>query len=142
MRAFVEVAKALADEGRVRILLALRGRELCVCEITELLALAPSTISKHMSILRHATLVVGRKDGRWVYYRLAEADATAEARTALEWIGTSLLEDRAALNDAARVEEIVKNRVCACETKPLGRAAVTAERPRRRPRTGWRGVAD
>ena len=64
MRDFIAVARALADEGRVRILLALRGRELCVCEITELLRLAPSTVSKHMSILKQADLVAGRKDGR------------------------------------------------------------------------------
>jgi ArsR family transcriptional regulator len=142
VRAFVEVAKALADEGRVRILLALRGRELCVCEITELLELAPSTVSKHMSILRHANLVVGRKDGRWVYYRLATAEKTPEARFALEWIGKSLLEDGAALNDAARVEEILKDRVCACETEPLRRAAETAARPRRRPHAERQGAAD
>jgi DNA-binding transcriptional ArsR family regulator len=48
----------------VRILLALRGGEMCVCQITELFGLAVSTTSKHLSILYQARLVDSRKDGR------------------------------------------------------------------------------
>ena len=57
MREFMNITKALADANRVRMLLALRGRELCVCQITELFGLAPSTMSKHLSILYQAGLV-------------------------------------------------------------------------------------
>lgn len=64
--------KALADESRLRTFNILKQGELCVCQITELLQLAPSTVSKHMSILRQAGLVESRKEGRWIYYRLAE----------------------------------------------------------------------
>lgn len=69
---FLAIAKALSDSHRVRALMALRGGELCVCQIIELLALAASTVSKHMSILKQAGLVDSRKDSRWVYYRLTE----------------------------------------------------------------------
>ena len=51
MREFMAVARALGDENRVRMLLALEGGELCVCQITELFGLAASTTSKHLSIL-------------------------------------------------------------------------------------------
>ncbi len=51
---FMSITKALADENRVRMLLALQKQELCVCQIIELVKLAPSTVSKHMSILRAA----------------------------------------------------------------------------------------
>jgi DNA-binding transcriptional ArsR family regulator len=51
MRDFLNTARALGDETRVRILHALAGRELCVCQLVELLELAPSTVSKHMTIL-------------------------------------------------------------------------------------------
>ncbi len=57
MRELMAVMKALADENRVRILMAVLGRELCVCQIVELLGLAQSTVSKHMSILHQARLV-------------------------------------------------------------------------------------
>ena len=68
MRDFMNITKALADETRVRILMALRDGELCVCQITELFGMAPSTISKHLSILFQAGLVESRKTERWVYY--------------------------------------------------------------------------
>ena len=54
MREFMAITKALSDPNRVRILLALRRGELCVCQITELFGFAPSTVSKHLSILHHA----------------------------------------------------------------------------------------
>ena len=74
MLAFMNITKALADENRVRILAALKNRELCVCQIIDLLQLAPSTVSKHLSILRQARLLAVRKTGRWAYYRLNEID--------------------------------------------------------------------
>ena len=46
MREFMAITKALSDANRVRILLALRRHELCVCQITELFGLATSTVSK------------------------------------------------------------------------------------------------
>jgi DNA-binding transcriptional ArsR family regulator len=64
----------------VRALLALRHGELCVCQITALLALAPSTVSKHMSVLRQAGLVLGRKHERWMHYRLPGRDASLPLR--------------------------------------------------------------
>ncbi|MBD3392683.1 MAG: metalloregulator ArsR/SmtB family transcription factor [Chitinivibrionales bacterium] len=67
------LAKALSDPNRVRALAALREGELCVCQLIDLLELAPSTVSKHMAIVKMAGLVESRKDSRWVYYRLAGA---------------------------------------------------------------------
>ena len=66
MYEFMNMTKALSDQNRIRVLMALRKRELCVCQIIELLGLAPSTVSKHMSILRHARLVESRKEGIWI----------------------------------------------------------------------------
>src|SRR5664280_1261035 len=80
MRDLMAVIKALADENRVRILMALGPKELCVCQVVELLGLAPSTVSKHMAILKQARFVDGRKEGRWMFYRLAEKEASVEAK--------------------------------------------------------------
>ena len=74
MRNLMSVIKALADENRLRILGAVEGRELCVCQIVELLGLAQSTVSKHLAILHQARLVDGRKEGRWMFYRAAGED--------------------------------------------------------------------
>jgi ArsR family transcriptional regulator, arsenate/arsenite/antimonite-responsive transcriptional repressor len=75
MRAAIRVLGALSDENRLRLLYALRHGELCVCQLIDLMGLSPSTVSKHLSILRDAGLLDSRKAGRWVYYRLADAPA-------------------------------------------------------------------
>lgn len=108
MRDFIAVVKALADENRVRALLALRERELCVCQIIELLGLAASTVSKHMAILKQARLVDGRKRGRWTYYRLADDDVPVETSEALAWVTRSLCTDRAIRKDDQRLKQILK----------------------------------
>jgi len=71
MNSYTAITKALSDPHRVRALMALRRGELCLCQLIDLFALAPSTVSKHLSILKQAGLVESRKDGKWVYYRLA-----------------------------------------------------------------------
>jgi DNA-binding transcriptional ArsR family regulator len=108
MLEFLNITKALAEENRVRILLALEGRELCVCQIIELLELAPSTVSKHMAILRQARLVNARKEGRWMYYRLADERAPTEAKEVLAWVKKSLSQDERIGKDVKRLEEILK----------------------------------
>ena len=108
MRDTLAVAKALADENRLRVLCALEGQELCVCQITELLDLAPSTVSRHMSILRQARLVESRKDGRWVYYHAADEESPEVARAALRWVRQSLQKSRVVRKDGERLEEILQ----------------------------------
>ncbi len=108
MREFVDVAKALSDPGRVRILVALKGRELCVCQIVELLGLAASTVSKHMAVLRQAYLVDNRKDGRWAYYRRSGRAAPKRVRAALRWLDASLQDDGSLDQDAQRLEGILE----------------------------------
>lgn len=66
----VDRLKALAHPVRLRILAMLRDGELCVCEITDVVGLAPSTISQHLSDLRRAGFISERKAGRWVHYAL------------------------------------------------------------------------
>lgn len=73
-------ARALSDPGRVRILTALGGGELCGCHLIELLELAPSTVSKHLGVLSEAGLVVGRREGRWVHYRRSTRRVPAAVR--------------------------------------------------------------
>jgi len=104
----VAIAKALADDSRVRLLLALRGGEVCVCQLIELIALAPSTVSKHLSILRSAGLIDARKDGRWMHYRLAGDDAPRPVRQALAWITESMAKDDRTVEDAKRLRAILK----------------------------------
>jgi DNA-binding transcriptional ArsR family regulator len=69
----VQIHKAIGHPVRIRLLAALRTGPLCGCQMTALMKLAPSTVSEHLSELRKAGLVIERKDGRWVEYRLSES---------------------------------------------------------------------
>ena len=102
------ITKALSDPNRVRILLALRKGELCVCQITELFGFAPSTVSKHLSILHRAQLIRSRKSERWVYYRLPDIAAPVAVREALDWVHKSLAKTDEAARDAKKLKQILK----------------------------------
>jgi len=108
MRELMAVTKALSDPSRVRIILALRRGELCVCQITELFGFAPSTVSKHLSILHHAGLILSRKSERWVYYRLPDKSAPVVVREALDWVHKSLAKTDEAAADAKKLKRILK----------------------------------
>lgn len=107
MREFLAVVSALSDPNRLRLLLSLQGREQCVCNLVDFIGLADSTVSKHMSILRQAGLVDSRKKGRWVYYRLADGDASPFARQMIELAGEHLRGDKIITSDGLRMAEIV-----------------------------------
>lgn len=108
MRELIAALKAVADENRVRVLWALRRRELCVCQIVELLGLAQSTVSKHVSILHTARLVESRKEGRWIHYRAAEADAPAVARSVAKVVCKAYARSPEAAKDDKLLERILK----------------------------------
>lgn len=119
MNTFIETTKALSDPNRVRVLMALRAGELCVCRIIELLQLAPSTVSKHLTILKQAGLIEGRKEGRWMYYRLPH-DPTSKAWNTLHWVFQSLESSPDIKNDEARLTKIMKidvEKLCAIYKK-------------------------
>ena len=66
-----DVFKSLADDTRLRIVLLLvSAGELCVCELTESLQTSQPKISRHLSLLRTTGLLMDRRQGQWVYYRL------------------------------------------------------------------------
>ncbi len=116
MRPFLSLTKALSDESRVRALMALCERERCVCEIIELLDLAPSTVSKHMSILAQAGLIECRKEGRWHYFRQAGAEAPPLVRATLEWVQSCLKDSKIAEQDRKRLRKICPGG----QTEPTG----------------------
>lgn len=108
MKHFLDITAALSDETRLRALLALRLRELCLCQVTELLELASSTVSKHLSLLKQAGLVESRKEGRWIHYRLVDDDrATPEALAAIQWARAALARDARVLEDTKRLKAIL-----------------------------------
>lgn len=106
---FTNVIKAIGDQNRLRAIMALRNGELCVCQIVELLQLAHSTVSKHMSILKQSGLVISRKKGRWVYYSLCDGhEGSVVSKQALQWIRETISKDQTVLDDEQRLEVILR----------------------------------
>lgn len=101
--AAVAVARALGHPARLRAVAVLRSGELCVCQVTEVLKLATSTVSLHLRELKRCGLVTERKEGRWVLIALA-ADPRARS-----WVDTALdaaSGDPQLEEDARLVEEL------------------------------------
>lgn len=103
---FESVSRSIADSTRVRILKMLESGELCVCQITAILGLAPATVSKHLSLLRMAGLLSHRKQGRWVFYRLSSHDNNPYAPPVLKLMQGILDDDPVIAEDKSRLETI------------------------------------
>jgi ArsR family transcriptional regulator, arsenate/arsenite/antimonite-responsive transcriptional repressor len=106
----VRTLKALADPVRLRIVLLLAGRELCVCELEAVLRIEQSLLSHHLGLLRRAGLVDDRKDGRWTIYALA-GEARGLVVGPLLRGGLGLEASKAVRDDKRRVGDCVRRSV-------------------------------
>jgi arsenate reductase/ArsR family transcriptional regulator len=106
VREFELALKAVGDPTRTRILKLLEAGGLCVCQVQAVLGLAPSTVSKHLTILKLAGLVEDRRDGKWIEYRLPDESRNPHARPVLGLLHGPLDRDPAVLADRKRLREI------------------------------------
>lgn len=128
--------QALADASRIRTLAALRHGELCVCQIVELLRLAPATVSRHLALLRTAGLIQTRKLGRWIHCRLPGPDAPSHVRAALRCVFDALgPADPAEAERLAAICQIAPETLAARQRACGGCCLPSRARPRRRPNT-------
>jgi DNA-binding transcriptional ArsR family regulator len=99
----VAVARALGHPARLRAVAMLRSGELCVCQVTAVLGLAPSTVSLHLRELKRAGVVSERKQGRWVHVGLSD---DSEARSWIDLAVAAAGPDVQLVRDAAVVDEL------------------------------------
>jgi len=112
MRDFVRTFKALSDPNRLRILKMLEVKPLAVCEITAILGLATSTVSKHLSILRDAGLIIDEKDGKWVNYKLVKGARNWLSDELLALLSEHLAEDETIREDAKKAKSVDRYVIC------------------------------
>ena len=96
------IFRALSDRTRLRILNLLQGGELCVCHIVAVLDVPQPTASRHLSYLRKAGLVVARKEGLWMHYRLAPPRSKSHEML-LECLSQCFLEECVFAKDKERL---------------------------------------
>jgi ArsR family transcriptional regulator len=100
--------QALGDKTRLRLLNLMGDQEICVCYFVEILAQGQPKISRHLAYLRSAGIVVARREGKWMHYRIAMPENPGAAqvlRQTLAW----LKEDRAMQADRARLAKACCN---------------------------------
>jgi len=113
MKQFIRVMKALSDPNRVRIIKILESKELCVCELRDLIGLAQSTVSKHLKVLEDAGLVDYRKEGSWFIYRLTKGEESDYARVMLKNLKGWLDDETQLLEMVSRLSHVDRERLCA-----------------------------
>jgi ArsR family transcriptional regulator len=74
VRSLAQLMKALGDETRLRVVALLAHGELCVCHVQAALELTQPNVSRLFAVLRAAGVVEARREGNWIYYRLAEQE--------------------------------------------------------------------
>ncbi|GAB4183427.1 MAG: hypothetical protein Kow00108_20500 [Calditrichia bacterium] len=107
-----KIFKALSDKNRLQILKMLEIRPLCVCEITELLHLATSTVSKHLSILRDAGFIEDYKDGKWVYYKLIVSPSDYKIRQIMAFLPQWMEQYEEIQDLKSRTKVVDKDAIC------------------------------
>ena len=108
-----DIFKALSDKNRLRILKMLQKKSLCVCEITEILGLAASTVSNHLSILKETGLIIDKKDKKWINYQINPNPDDASVASALMSILLILEDDEMVKKDRERIKTINREVLCA-----------------------------
>lgn len=110
MKDLTIIFKALADGNRLRIINMLLAKPLCVCELTEVLGLATSTVSKHLSILRQAELITDAKDGKWVDYKV-NTQSTPQIYGIIEYIKAHTNSEQF-IEDRKRIGSVDRYTIC------------------------------
>ena len=112
MKDMANLFKILGDENRLRILLMLKVRSLCVCEINEVLDIALSTISQHLKLMRSSGYIIDHKEGRWVIYSLNSKNDFIER--VVGFLDKELIDDEWFMRDRSIIDSITRE---ICSTK-------------------------
>ena len=112
MKAFIGVMKALSDPNRVKIIMMLQQKVMCVCELREVLQIAQPTVSKHLKILENAGLVTSEKDGIWVNYQLENGSTNLYSSTILDNMKSWLEQDEAFTEIKEKFSFIPRDTIC------------------------------
>lgn len=107
MRELRDTFKALSDETRLRILKLLEHGEICVCDIVAALGMVQPKVSFHLGVLKEAGFIKDKKHGRWIHYKLDDADMFKRSLILSVLERTSAA---AAAEDKKRLERFLKSK--------------------------------
>ena len=130
IESMVKCLRALGDENRLRILMLLRERELCVLEVVGALEISQPLASSHLAVLREAGLATARREGRRIRYRLSEEAKRGGKHLLLKQVAEAIAAEPLIAADRDRIAECVAFRgSAACDTKTLASFRTKRSRP-------------
>ncbi len=106
MREITDIFKAISEQNRVRILLMLLHKSLCVCEIKSILNISTPTVSSHLNILRKAGFIEDTKDGKWINYRIKQNITNQVVIDLLDSLVKWYADTEIMQNDLAQIEHV------------------------------------
>jgi len=112
MEDLVKLFKALGDRNRIRIVKLLQVKPLCVCEITQILGLAISTVSRHLSILKGAGLIKDVKVGKWIEYSLTTDKNNSYIVAFMPFLNFWLNDDDQIQRDREKIQNTNRYEIC------------------------------
>ncbi len=104
MREKINVFKVLSEPNRVRILMMLLQKPLCVCEITSILGLSTATVSKHLSLLKNGGFIEDEKKGKWINYKIIEKIESPIVKSIIVSLPEWFSDEKQILEDQKKVQ--------------------------------------
>lgn len=112
MRDKTEIFKAISEPSRVRILMMLLQKKLCVCEITHILGLSTATASNHLSLLRDKGFIEDEKQGKWINYMIADNPKDPIVKQILTQMPLWFGDDDIIQNDLKQIATVDRMVIC------------------------------
>jgi ArsR family transcriptional regulator, arsenate/arsenite/antimonite-responsive transcriptional repressor len=112
MKDTIKIFNCISDKNRLRIIMMLLRKSLCVCEITDILDLSPSTVSNHLSILKEAGFLLDSKFGKWVIYSINKETTDTKIQQTLLMLQMWLNSDEQVLSDSSKIDIVDRNNLC------------------------------
>lgn len=130
LNSMVKCLRALGDENRLRILMLLRERDLCVLEVVGALGISQPLASSHLAVLREAGLATAHREGRRIRYRLSEEARRGGKHLLLKQVAEAIVAEPLITADRKRIAECVAFRGSApCDKKTLASFRAKRSRP-------------
>lgn len=112
MQELVKVFKALSDKNRLRILKMLQKKDMCVCELAAALGISQPSVSKHLSILKHAGFVHDTRNGPWIDYTLRTDFDNRYVQTILRHLREWINDDQCIKKDTVTIRSLSREKIC------------------------------
>lgn len=110
MDSLLKILKLLSDKNRLRILMLLKHKKMCVCELASILGIKQPSVSRHIKKLAKAGLICGEQNGFWTDYRLDLDKCCSKKIT--DFVFCGIKKDKLIISDMGKANRINRVKLC------------------------------